>query len=1328
MNITNLKRTIFFVLLCSFVFYKATAQSPKPEKKYPSLLWEITGNGLKKPSYLFGTMHVSNKMVFHLSDSFFLSIKKADVVGLELNSETWQTEMTTVEKQKESFYKFYGSGYRSDFSNNLGKYGADGGIYGSIGLKDYTFRINNQYLELIKFALQETPYVINSLLYRTKDYRQDFEENTFLDMYIFQTGKKLGKKSAGMETIFTMEKYTTEAEIDRANEKVKKKKKVSYDDYPEMTPDEAYRKGDLDMLDSLDRMNMESEAFIEKFLYQRNDVQANSMDTIMKKGQSLFVGVGAAHLPGKRGVIEILRRKGYNLRPIKMIDRDGKQRDAIDKIRVPVKFVENIASDGFYKVQVPGKLYDRQDGFNGFSRQYADMSNGAYYMVTRVPTVTSLFGITNAMVLQKIDSLLYENVPGKIIKKTNITRNGYTGLDVINKTRRGDIQRYHIFVAPNEVFIFKMSGNENYVQGGTEATQFFNSIQLKEQKVNWLSYKSKEGNYIANLPHEPYTTGLKYNSLIDVANDEGKKINYLIQRKIFPNTDVTVHDTFNLMLMEESFIGSKKKLQTLKRVFTQEDHSTILSADYRLVDTFLQVKYMIKGPQYYVVSATGTNKNEVLNNKVLPSFKIIPFATTFSNLYVDTFLNFSVKTPHIPQVIDSLKALLYKLNNTDRYSYGNKKDIEYSSFGKSGDMTFVNDTTGEKVTVRFVQSGKYEFAEDSIRKQRQYIDSLSKYVKNATALAKVFDSIDAVNYPKYYENNSIYKKYIVKQNELEKINDHWVRKISYTDTGSTTLYKSLSIAKDNYYFDLEAATDISNSSTFINQFFETFTPSNKIKDVVNLNNKIDSFFTDYYSIDSTKRKLARSAIKIFNFKKKDWSRMMTAFHQLSSKDKDYFSTKLKWIDAIANIDDSTLRSEKLTFLKNVYEKTMDSSIFQNNILNNLINLKTKESYALFKQYLLQDPPVTTSNYGYDYGYDYDNSSNINFFSKNDSLELVETLFPEVLQLTSIPEYEKDIVNTLITLVDSNKIASKDYEGYSTKVLFDAKIELKKKLVEQEKLAKKEFEKDPDEEDETGTTYNSSYNSTSSNMMDYITLLLPFYEKNSAVPNLINKIWQLKDDKLKENLLFKMIEKGKSYPDTLINYFANKEEYRGYLYYRLHKLKQGDLFPVKYNKQATMATAFLYTSFDYIDQMDSIDIKGNDDYEKYIPPRYDYGLSYPSAGASYGDATKKMDSIALIRVDTFAVEKKKGLIYIYKYKKEKEDKWRFAISGLQPLDGKGISYKNFFTKLYTDKINEEESLEEQIAMMLKRLRFEQNPNSSNFFTTQNKYGGGDYQYD
>src|SRR6476619_3536016 len=81
---------LFFLFFYSFIFLSAqTVQT----SKYPSLFWEITGNGMKKPSYLFGTMHVSNKMVFHLSDSFYTAMQQVDVVALEQNPYFWQRDM-----------------------------------------------------------------------------------------------------------------------------------------------------------------------------------------------------------------------------------------------------------------------------------------------------------------------------------------------------------------------------------------------------------------------------------------------------------------------------------------------------------------------------------------------------------------------------------------------------------------------------------------------------------------------------------------------------------------------------------------------------------------------------------------------------------------------------------------------------------------------------------------------------------------------------------------------------------------------------------------------------------------------------------------------------------------------------------------------------------------------------------------------------------------------------------------------------------------------------------------------------------------------------------
>ena len=193
-------KTRFFLILTIISVWSFSGFAQKKKvPKYPSLFWEITGNGLKKPSYLFGTMHVSSKLVFHLSDSFFLAIKNVDAVALELNPDLWQGQMVQLDQMKMNYTNFVQ-------------------LPGNDYLNERSFRIN-KYEDELKLAMSTEPTVVNSLLYRSYKNKEDFEEDTFLDLYIFQTGKKLGKRATGVEDYFETEKLITEAYADMAREK-----------------------------------------------------------------------------------------------------------------------------------------------------------------------------------------------------------------------------------------------------------------------------------------------------------------------------------------------------------------------------------------------------------------------------------------------------------------------------------------------------------------------------------------------------------------------------------------------------------------------------------------------------------------------------------------------------------------------------------------------------------------------------------------------------------------------------------------------------------------------------------------------------------------------------------------------------------------------------------------------------------------------------------------------------------------------------------------------------------------------------------------------------
>jgi len=1123
-----------FLLLISAFFIMGAGNvycQKKTPKKYPSLFWEITGNGLKKPSYLFGTMHVSSKMAFHLSDSFYYALKSVDAVALELNPDLWQGQMVRLDKLKENYVNFVQ---------------APGGNF----LNENSFRINNYETE-IKAALSSEPTIVNSLLYRSYRAREDFEEDTFLDMYIFQTGKKLGKRSAGVEDYNETEKVVLEAYADMAKEKKKKNMDMDGESMKEIGQkiQDAYHSGDLDLMDSLDLLMEKSDAFREKFLYKRNEIQAGSIDTIIKKS-SLFVGVGAAHLPGKRGVIELLRQMGYKLRPIMMPDRDATKKEEIDQLKVPVNFNTIKSDDGFYTLSMPGPLYHIKDEYQQLDRrQYADMSNGSYYMVTRVKTFASFLGQNEVTTVKKIDSLLYENIPGKILKKSLIQKNGFQGFDITNRTRRGDLQRYNIFITPFEIIVFKMSGKESYVTG-KEATQFFSSIQLKKSSASPVTFSPKQGGFSVMLPQVPNenlntntSDGMnrwEYEALDKTTGDA-----YLILKKSVHNFKFLEEDSFDLKLIEESFRSPEYFDKQLKRRLTSWSGYPCLEVKERMKNgATITARYLINGPHYYCFAVSSKNANANFND-FFNSIRFTDYQYTSTRQYIDSFLHFKVTTPVTPDLDEDYRNKLEKVT-ADIVASGN-----YTSNGsywpKSKNALFSSDSTGETVGVSIQEFPQYYYVKDSLNFWK-------------TQLNDFYDTDDLI----LYKKDSFTLK-----NE--------VRGYSFIlrDTGSSRTINRRIMLKDNYMFSMVTIGDtINQQSGFRDQFFSSFTPADKISGKNIFTNKLDSFFTDLSSKDSVTYTKARQKISDVYYGEKGVLKIIAAINSLRA-DKDYVENKTKLIAELGYIKDS---SERVVagLLYNIYRKTADTSTFQNEVLKALARHKTAEAIQLFKTLVLQDPPL------FDNSYDY-----ITLFNNlEDSLKLAATLYPDLLQLASVDDYKKPVQSLLVTLVDSGYFNNVHYETYFNSIYFDAKIALKKQLGKDEKRINEENRKD--NEDDPVRNYNND--EQKNELRGYAILLMPFYDKNNNVPAFFEKLLCSKDDVVRLNTVIILLRNQKPVADSIIRWFAEKDKWRGNLYSRLEDIKALDKFPVKYKTQVDLARSYLVADKDF-NKVDSIILVG-----------------------------------------------------------------------------------------------------------------------------------------
>ena len=1213
--------TLFAVLLFAAVTVSAQKKSPA---KYPSLLWEITGNGLSKPSYLFGTMHVSSKMVFHLSDSFYLALKSVDAVALELNPDTWQGEMVTMNNIKQNYAEFVRT---------------PSGDY----LTENSFRIT-AYDDELKAAMSSEPTIVNSLLYRSYKEKEDFEEDTFLDLYIYQTGKKLGKRATAVENYFETEKIVMEAYADMAKEKRRKYADTDGEsryDILEKTQD-AYRRGDLDLMDSLDRMMDRSDAFMEKFLFKRNEIQANSMDTIMKRS-SLFVGVGAAHLPGRRGVIELLRKMGYKLRPIQMTDRDAAQKEVIDKMKVPVNFSMQTADDGFFSVAMPGPLF-KLSGENQQldRRQYSDMANGSFYLVTRIRTHAAFLGQNENDVLNKVDSILYENIPGKILSKKPINKNGYAGFDISSRTRRGDLQRYNIFIAPYEVLLFKISGKENYVDG-VEAEQFFSSIQFKERLQGPVNFQPLHGEFSVKFPQLPAvflnTTNAdgadrwEYEALDKSTGDV-----FLILKKTVYNFRFLDDDNFELGLLEESFRNPDHFNKQLSREVKNFNGYPALDVKEKLKDgSTVHARFIIKGPHYYVIAAKTKNKKADFS-AFFNSFNFIPLKYTAAPAYIDTFMHFSVNTPVAPVINNEIRALAE--NAWGNMPNGNNPSGYFNYWPKTKNGLFRSDATGEMIGVSVQEYPTYFYPKDSAR---FLADEMKTYFENTGLVLHKTDTL-------HFKNN--------------------IKGIRFTlrDTGSSRTINRMLLLKDNYTFSLVTLGDtLSAESSFIRSFFASIAPAEKKLGRNVYENRLNEFFADLFSKDSATQKNAQQSITNIHFGEKGVPQIAAAIERLNIADKDYFDSKVKLIAELGYIKDTT-NPVVVNLLKNIFERTADTGVFQNEVFKALARHKTKKAYALFKELVLQDPPVFADNYDY----------NSLFRNLGDSLLLARTLFPELLQLSTLGDYKEHILSLLVTLVDSGLVKAIDYESYFTKIYFDAKVELKKLQIKDEKILEKELMKEADENESDYSGYNR-YNK--SDLEDYSVLLLPFYHTRKNVQLYFERLLQSREPAARLTAAVLMLRNNIPVADSILINLAADDQYRSKLYVKLETAKRLDKFPEKYKSQLLIARSFMLADKNYT----------------------------------------KVDSVVFIKKQPAVYLNKKGMVYFFKYRVNKEDDWKIGISGLQPDEEKNIFTDDKLTSMTDKKIKKDEPLDDQLMNQLKKILFSFHESARNFYGYSNYSG-------
>lgn len=260
-----------------------------------SVLWQISGNNLQNPSYLFGTIHIICPDDLELSPKIIKALESSEQIVMELDIDE-PTFMQDV--QKLSF---------NDKMKNI-----------SSELSEEDLKLVNAFFEkhyqvdMSKLGIMK-PMVLSSMVVAKSI---DCKQAASYEATLMEYSKEQDWELKGLETIQDqMNVFNTVSSkeqlswlVEGIKDEVKSKSEMN-----ELTI--VYKDENINKMLELMKEHPEFKEMEEAILYERNEKWIKSIINEASE-KSTFFAVGAAHLGSERGLIQLLKKEGYTVKAI----------------------------------------------------------------------------------------------------------------------------------------------------------------------------------------------------------------------------------------------------------------------------------------------------------------------------------------------------------------------------------------------------------------------------------------------------------------------------------------------------------------------------------------------------------------------------------------------------------------------------------------------------------------------------------------------------------------------------------------------------------------------------------------------------------------------------------------------------------------------------------------------------------------------------------------------------------------------------------------------------------------------------------------------------
>lgn len=930
-----------------------------------TLLWRITGKHLTAPSYLFGTMHITNKKVFQLGDSLWNALEKTQGFAAELDLYALGTKMLDYYMEK-------------DEQKNAKE---------PVKVREkVSTEIWNQYKDILaeRFDKPSGEITLTDLEHAAAmlnlEVKAKGEMPVFLDAYLFATASKMGKWVGGLENYEDQLEHNLFINVESLIQSA-----IYDEDYYRKSFERLLNIYVDQRLDSINAMYRLNDGEKDLIMIKRNRKMAAMIDSLATV-RTTFFAVGAAHLPGELGVIQLLREKGFTVEPVFSSKKISAEKYKYNPIQLT--WTTTTSENNIYTIDMPAEagLADKYKADMGLSlKSYYDLINQRFYATTYVPLTEARKQQNETELYDEIKTNYaedYHKLTEKNIKVNGIAGKEFSGNNFIHSVK------VQVFMPEKKYIIINtIVSPPDKKNNDADISRFFQSFQynpvhtVPETPVTvWnknifaadgyeveLPFKPREVTDAASDPsvkqkHYKYAD-LKNNIIYYVALNSMKEGYYTASSDsvLYENYIDNIKETYGDSLMiTDSTVTNRQGYKTLElKILIKEKNTPLI----------LESIYTMRGNRlynaFYVTDTTATGMQ--LGERFIKSFKFLPLQHRPLDIYMAPDSTFTIAaTQKLTEIIP---------DDDDIVTDSTIKNFKF--YDTVAATTFY--VYRKNIPHWFWVTSDSAFLHDYALQLRPYTDSLTDF-------------------------------------KFQKIDSEVIATYNYITPGNNVINREKLVIAGNSLFAVNTYADSTELQKTFYKVFDSFRP-------LKMNHYVNRQQVQWQALQAAFPSKNTDTAADISY----WLRYLpiTAAHlpQLMNLtlllagdfDGNYYNGNNEYVFNLIKTFDST--HHFINFTDNNYSKILpaDEKV-KPFFVQYLSAITTEAAYNVLKKILKHPIPINEEH------------SIITYFF--DSLQLTATLFPEALNLIGHKVLGNNIIGVLPVLIDSQLITIQQVLPYA----------------------------------------------------------------------------------------------------------------------------------------------------------------------------------------------------------------------------------------------------------------------------------------------------------